>query len=181
MPFYHVQALALKLNISPLLAITSKIRDLNRTHLSRACNSQHSQLSNTCSELGHPVQTMVLSQPSIAANMCMSPCGWHHPPPPVPPFRPMQSMGTAQRQSFLCSICFQKRTIWFKGLTSAEPLSQFWAHWCLLMSNQMVSNLAISNLKLLLGPDVHSPASPTRCYLLLSIHMLDSEMELLVI
>ena len=33
----------------------------------------------------HPVPTMPLSKPSLAATLCMSTCGWLHPPPLVIP------------------------------------------------------------------------------------------------
>ena len=34
---------------------------------------------------------MAFSRPSLAATICMSPCGWPHPPPSVPPFLVMQN------------------------------------------------------------------------------------------
>ena len=54
--------------------------------------------------MAHPVPTMILLQPSLAAAMCTAPCGEPHPPPPVPPFLLTQNLrASAQRLSFLHS------------------------------------------------------------------------------
>ena len=48
--------------------------------------------------------TMTLSQPSLAATMCMLPCRWPHPPPSIPPFLLMQNPhASVQKLSFLLS------------------------------------------------------------------------------
>ena len=47
-------------------------------------------------EVAHPVPTMALSQPSLAATMCMSPCGWPHTPHPVLTHNPCASVLSAQ-------------------------------------------------------------------------------------
>jgi len=55
-------------------------------------------------EVAHLVPTMTLSPPSLAATMCVSPCGWLHPPPSLPPFLLTQNpRPSTWRPSFLCS------------------------------------------------------------------------------
>ena len=101
MPLTHhisisVEVLTPKLNPFPLPALINRLMILTSSTHQQACNSQHYLLSYSLSmqsgqEVAHPVQTMPLLKPSLAATMCMSPCGWPHPPPafpppPVPPF-----------------------------------------------------------------------------------------------
>ena len=73
-------------------------------------------------EVAHPVPTMALSKPSLAATMYMSSCGWRHPPPLVPTLSPDAEPARKRAVSIFsaqCAVwCNQKCLLGFNGLSA---------------------------------------------------------------
>ena len=124
-----VQALTPKLNLCPLPALISRLVTLTIPTHQWGCNSQHYQLSHSCSEpkqpslpetnplkrmsdvskpvlavrvrIGPPGPNLPLSQPSLAATMCTATCRWPHPPSPVP----CKTWVPVHTDYLFCTVC----------------------------------------------------------------------------